>query len=854
MLLTIPTTPEKGEFQTYTLDVSDLIALVTEEYYQDQENWRRVIVAYKSLEGNQLNLLSFTPDGGDTLTKQGYFAPESFSFFGIQSISIIDKQNGTYILTSSEIPDVASYNVIFVSAGSAFFDMAANYGAWMDISSDEQFIAVQSNYNSWYKAKNYYNIVMNNTSSEVNDNLTALVNSFKVDCYFFNTDESIVYIAGKLGTNYLGETLPPIPVGSTYSANPPRLISINTTTLEVTYITTIQDSGIYSGFAGSSGTYVNTMIIDEVNNMAVMTGGGAVVGYNIVSGDNIWYKTATFANGNVISRKLELYTSGSFLIGSLSAYDGTSYTFFTPIKINILTGGRDLSFPSAPKDGATVNSINWALSPDKSKVVQQAGNQQAKFYVFSGSSWSSRIDYSGGNVTTPVMAIDNTHLYFLNLSGLKCDYDGLAVAGFSLTVPFFYSFNNCIVAGANLYADFGKFSSSTGARDTNYSMGGQYYLARYSQNDSVYYMISDLFLGQGRFQYPMGYNYAESYYGGYIGIINTTSREKINQFAGAGNNPTLSYGPVFGLDGTNILFNGNGSAVSFSAYNYLTGVKDTTYPKINSITNGIANYRKDGNFIYVASQIYADTANTFNLTDLSGTFNLVTKLIRFNLTTKLVDQTFIPDIPSPFVGSVAISFTDDYVYLCAYYTGTANFCRVNKVTQTVEVITPATLGISSPATWNDAVRIRVSKIATNKIVIYPDSSNLKFDNKHYVICSEDTLSQVGSQPATISEFPRYYAYNTVSGELGGIFFASDNSWYFNVFNLTDNTKATNIIVANESNSPLANSTGSAFNQGNMVMMPFNDAYVTFSTGYYISSFKPYTGVIRMNPLGIINNE
>ena len=41
MLLTIPTTPEKGEFQTYTLDVSDLIALVTEEYYQDQDNWRR---------------------------------------------------------------------------------------------------------------------------------------------------------------------------------------------------------------------------------------------------------------------------------------------------------------------------------------------------------------------------------------------------------------------------------------------------------------------------------------------------------------------------------------------------------------------------------------------------------------------------------------------------------------------------------------------------------------------------------------------------------------------------------------------------------------------------------------------
>jgi len=854
MLLTIPTTPEKGEFQTYTLDVSDLIDLVTQEYYQDQDNWRRVIVAYKSLTGNQLNLLSFTPDGGDTLTKQGFFAPESFSFFIIQSITIVDKQNGTYILTNNEIPDVANYNIIFVSADSAFFDMAANYGSWMDVSTDEQFIAVQSSYNSWYQAKYYYNIVMSNTSSEVNDNLTALVNSFKVDCYFFNADESIVYVAGKLGTNYLGETLPPIPVGSTYSVNPPRLISINTTTLEVTYITTIEDSGIYAGFAGSAGTYVNTMIIDEVNNVAVMTGGGAVVGYNIISGANLWYKTASFANGNVISRKLELYTSGSFLIGSLNAYDGTSYTFFTPIKVNILTGGRDISFPSAPQDGATPNSLNWALSPDKSKVVQQAGNQFANFYVFSGSSWSSRIDYSGGTVTAPVMAIDNTHLYFLFNSGIKCTYAGLAVAGFSLTVPFFYSFNNCIVAGANLYADFGKFSSATGARDTDYSMGGQYYIARYAQNDSVYYMISDLFLGQGRFQNPMGYNYAETFYGGYIGIINTTTREKINQFAGASNNPTLSYGPVFGLDGTNILFNGNGGASNFRAYNYLTGVQDATYPQINSSTNGIGNYRKDGNFIYVASQIYADTANTFNITDLSGTFNLVTKLIRFNLSTKLVDQSFIPNIPSPFVGEVAISFTDDYIYLCAYYTGTANFCRVNKVTQAVEVITPTTLGISSPATWNEAVRIRVSKIATNKIVIYPDSSNLKFDNKPYVVCSEDTLAQVGSQPATIAEFPRYYAYNTISGELGGIFFASDNSWYYIIFNPLVNTKTTNLIVANETNTTLANATGSALNQGSMVMMPLDDAYVTFSTGFYVSSFRPYTGVIRMNPLGIINND
>ncbi len=852
MLLTIPTTPEKGEFQTYTLDVSDLIALVTEEYYQDQENWRRVIVAYKSLEGNQLNLLSFTPDGGDTLTKQGFFAPESFSFFGIQSISIIDKQNGNYILTSNEIPDVSSYNIIFVNAGSAFFDMDATSGAWMGVSDDLQYVAVKSNYDSYYDARIFYGMVQNNTSAEINDSLTALVNNFKVDCYYFNADESKVYIAGRLGTNYLGETLPPFSVGSTYTTNPPRLISIDTVTLEVTFIADIKTAGAYSGMNFSSGSYIGNLVVDEDSNVAVMVGGGAVTGYNIVSGEMLWFKAAGFPDGNIPYRKVELYTAGSFLIGSITSYDGTAYTYYTPIKVNILTGAKDVSFPNAPSD-TSGNTYNWGLTPDKTKVVQQGSNSNPNFFVFSGSSWSSRINYSGSaNGVGTAMGIDNNYLYFVRQSGVKCDFTGQAAAGFSFSVPFYAVFGRCYALGANLYVDGLKFSSITGARDTSYSMGGDYYYLRYGQNDSIYYMGTRL--SSGKSENPFGFNYASSVYGGYIGIINSVSKELVKYYQGAGLNPTPSYNPVFGPTGSNILFDGNQSATLFKATNFLTGIRDTTYPSFSSMPTGISAFAKDGDYMYVASQAYSDASNTFVATDLNGTYNLVTKLVRFNMVTKLMDTSFLPIIPSPFQGTGVITFTDDYIYLSAFVTGATYFYRINKSSKAVQQILPTTLGITSPATWNVASRIRVSKIATNKIVIYPDNSDLKFDGKPYVVCNEDTLSQTVSQPDVIAQFPRYYSYNSILNELGGMFYASDNTWHFISFNMSDNTKTTRLIVANSNNSTLVNSTGSALNAGNLVLFSYGDAYLTFSTGYYTSGFKPYSGVIRMNPLGIINNE
>ena len=438
MLLTIPTTPEKGEFQTYTLDVSELIALVDSAYYETESNWRKVIVAYRSSTGNQLNLISFIPDGNPTISKLGFFASESFSIFTIQSITIIDKQNGTYILNPSDIPDVATYNILFVSGGSSFYDMVSTYGTWMDSSDDNSLLALQVAYNSYYGAQLFYSMVVNNTSGERDDDLTALVNNYKVYSYYFNADESKVYIVGKLGLSYLGETLPAIPVGSTYSANPPRIVSVDTVTNEVVYIATLEDAGAFSGFLPNYGNI--TITVDEVNNVAVFVGNSYVVGYNIVTGSKLWAKAITFTSEIAQYKKVELYSTDSFIIGSLTSYDGGVLTSYSPIKVNIVTGNRDITFPVAQNDGAG-NGYQWSMTPDKTKIIQIGGAGQSRFYVFSGSSWSSLV------ITSPVfgsissMTIDNSSIYFVGNGGKKYDFNGVIDPLFNLSVPFFYYFN-----------------------------------------------------------------------------------------------------------------------------------------------------------------------------------------------------------------------------------------------------------------------------------------------------------------------------------------------------------------------------------------------------------------------------
>jgi len=852
MLLTIPASPEKGEFQNYTLDVSDLIDLVDSAYYETESNWRKVIVAYKSSTGNQLNLISFIPDGNPTISKQGYFAPECFSIFAIQSITIVDKQNGTYILNPTDIPDVANYNIVFVSGGSSFYDIVSTSGTWIDSSDDNSLLALQVTYTSYYGAKFYYSMVLNNTSGEVDESLTSFVNSYKVSAYYFNSDNSKVYVVGQLGLSYLGESLPAFPVGPTYSSNPPRIVSVDTVTNEVTYIATLEDAGAFSGFSGGA-----TITVDETSNVAVIVGQSFLYGINIVTGAKLWSKSIGYSQPWQQLRKVELYTAGSFLIGSFANYDGVNYASITPIKVDILTGNRDITFPLAPQDGAG-NGYPWSLTPDKTKIVQIGTGSLSAFTVYSSGSWSSFITPSSGLFYVNSISTDNSSIYFVQSGGKKTDFAGIVDPAYNLGVPFYYIFNTVLVSGSNVYADFGKFSGTTGAYNTSFGIGGGYFYPAYANGDSVYYMPTTTYTPTLATN-PMFFNTnTDNSYGGYVAIIDTLTREKIIDFPATYNNPTFGFGPIFGPTGSNVLFAGNTSATGFHAYNYNTGAIDSSYPAINSATQGIGGYGRDGDYMYLSS--YYDGANTFNVTDTSGTYNLVTKVMRYNLITKLVDQTFLPSLPSPFGDAFqAYSFTDNYIYIsCSYaiYLGPsgAYFYRINRTTQAVETITPATFGVTTPSTFNTFTRVRVQQIATNKIVIYPDQGNLKFDDKPYVICNEDTLTQTGLQPDTITQFPRFCAFNVTNNEIGGIYYGIDDTWHFVTFSMTDNTKTTSMIAANAPNTSLLTSSGNMLNPGNLVFIAYEDAYIMFLNGVYTTLGRPVGGVIKMSPVGIINND
>jgi hypothetical protein len=114
-LITIPSIPEKGTEQEYVLNTTELFALVSEAYFTDQNNLKVINAIYKSKTSNQIELISFTPNGNSTLTSMAEFASTSRDEFELLNIVIVDQQNGRYKVGASEIPGVASYEISFSS-------------------------------------------------------------------------------------------------------------------------------------------------------------------------------------------------------------------------------------------------------------------------------------------------------------------------------------------------------------------------------------------------------------------------------------------------------------------------------------------------------------------------------------------------------------------------------------------------------------------------------------------------------------------------------------------------------------------------------------------------------------------
>lgn len=115
-LITIPVTPEKAVEQEYALSTTELFALVSDSYFTDQANLRLIEVVYKSSISNQIELITFIPSGAASLTSNAEFSLEARNIFDLVSVVLIDKQNGRYVVSASEIPSVASYQIDFTPA------------------------------------------------------------------------------------------------------------------------------------------------------------------------------------------------------------------------------------------------------------------------------------------------------------------------------------------------------------------------------------------------------------------------------------------------------------------------------------------------------------------------------------------------------------------------------------------------------------------------------------------------------------------------------------------------------------------------------------------------------------------
>jgi hypothetical protein len=115
-LITLPAEPTKGESQSYSLNFTELAGLVNDSYFTDQSNLRLIEVVYQSSTSNQIELIAFTPSGATSLTSNAEFSLQARDIFDLVNVVLIDKQNGRYAVSASEIPSVANYKLDFTPA------------------------------------------------------------------------------------------------------------------------------------------------------------------------------------------------------------------------------------------------------------------------------------------------------------------------------------------------------------------------------------------------------------------------------------------------------------------------------------------------------------------------------------------------------------------------------------------------------------------------------------------------------------------------------------------------------------------------------------------------------------------
>ena len=101
--------PEKGSPTEFTLDKTALAAIVADAYYADEDNWKEVVLNYKSSTGNQKEIVKFDASLASP-TANFAVSLKAKDVFEIHKIVIKDFDGGSIVIPRSALV-VADFDV-----------------------------------------------------------------------------------------------------------------------------------------------------------------------------------------------------------------------------------------------------------------------------------------------------------------------------------------------------------------------------------------------------------------------------------------------------------------------------------------------------------------------------------------------------------------------------------------------------------------------------------------------------------------------------------------------------------------------------------------------------------------------
>ena len=760
-LLTLPSTPYKGESQNYTLNVTDLIALVTEAYFQDQLNWSKVVVLYQSAVSNQLELINFIPDGVSTsITSSAEFSIFARNTFDVHSITIFDKQNGRYILKASQIPNVINYMIFFPSASNSAlnFNPGDNEGYADPISlfmdSNDKIYTMPGYYGARLGGKFFGTVLLDG------NNLMATESSYLDEATMtricMKSDLTFAYVVGQFNGTFAGKT-----IASPASPYDNQLVEVDMSNGDVRLITP-SISGVFYG--GDCLT-----LIEKDGKLLVQTQQSIFL-LDTANGNVIWSKLIYGADGCKLA--------GNSFYAQSNSYDGTNFSFAQIIKVDFLTGQLDNTFPATPAAIATGDNNTFDVGSDGKVVTITANTGTYSVYFYNGSSWSSFGPTGGGtgycSIDVAASKIYVSANFFPNGASFITQFDYSGVGAVIInnigSSPFYHvqefiARDNKITfivlnpGSYDLTSPNVRRYNVTGTSATQDAAFAPIYGSAFNVRNIFISLPNDKFLmsmsgSPGFSGYNVNPTYAPmaKYFSKYDVATSTFEDAAANVYD---NNSTAAN--IRQLQESPLLPN-KIIAVEF----YVIKECDTSVTPLSMSQNGWPytpaasgySYFTDclisGDYLYVAGINY--NGSTFRLIDTNGAFDAKC-FARINLTTKLIDRTFNP-AASPTITSATnclISESNDYIYM-SYATsptaGANNFIRVKKSDDSIELLTG-----SSAFTW--PLLTKAASAANGKLIIFPVyagniASYNSFSGKPYALFDEATLTLEASQPSNIA--------------------------------------------------------------------------------------------------------